>query len=203
MWPVCKENCSFRVHSNTDEFHLLHSHAECHMQHSILQQTWVSWSLCLINCSKSVYPVSPWQNWRPYVSHSPSQNLQEETWSFPILPLGFHRHLLTVQHPHFLSPIQFVRCALFVSVIARDQNQQKLDDKIDSCDLFLFGINYAFCQVKIDISLRTCWDFGTCSIKKCSNRTSPFVARKVNSCSLHSTIFRSNFVFVVEGMRFC
>ena len=54
---IIPSKCCFRVLSNTNKSHLLHSWAQSQTQHSILLHTWASWTLCLIFGSKCVHPV--------------------------------------------------------------------------------------------------------------------------------------------------
>ena len=138
----------FRLHINTDKHHLLLYWAQSQLQHSTLPHTWAFSGTRLVSGSNCVHPVYSWQKWRLYLSHSPSQNPQESGCKFPILPLSSQRQSLplTVSHPHFWPPIHFVLCAPSVCVLARNKNQQKLDDKVDTCELFLVRMSYAFLQ---------------------------------------------------------
>ena len=68
--------------------------------------------------------------------------------TFPLLLSNSHRQSLplTLSHPDFSYPIHSVRCVPSVCVIAKTENQQKLDDKVDNCECSVGGIFYAFLQ---------------------------------------------------------
>ena len=126
-----------------------------------------------VSGSKCVHPTSVWQNWKLCFYCSPSQSLQESACTFKILPLisPCQSLPLTLSHPFFWNPEHFVRCLLSVYVIAKKERQQKLDDKIDTCEHSLAGISYAFCNVKVEISLESCWEVGTFMTMRCSSWT--------------------------------
>ena len=110
----------------------------------------LSRTLCRISCSKCVNPASAGQNGRLYVSHSPSQSLSESVCTFPILLSSSHRQSVppTLSHAHIWTPTHLGRSVPSFYVITRNKNQQKLDDKVDTCELFLVGMSYAFLQCK-------------------------------------------------------
>ena len=132
------------------------------MQRSTLQLTWASRTLCLVSGSKCQHPIFSWQNLKLYVSRSPSQTLQEIACTSASLPLGSHRQSVppTLSRPHFWTPKRFAPCVASVYVIAGNKNQQKLDDKFDTCKHSLAGIGFVFLQCES-------WDHTANVLKNC------------------------------------